>query len=454
MRSQWQPDSKKKPLSFPREKFSMRIRGVPKAMMAKAKKSGIMAAASVILPLMLFFSPGKVRGALAPFRASYDFPVPDDWILQAPERLMDPFRNPYLNFDGEVFGADIKGPLGASAGSETGAAPSGNTYGNSASEVLSSPRAPERRSVNRGSPMLPERTSLWLEEGATGYSPVIPPDYDEEGGVCCPAGQGPDSGGKMSQKMWRLSGEDTVFYNMGGNYDFPYGRLMDAGKETYNFNTSLKYETARLAPVVLDAQATGGYLPGTAMPLGFQLTARSAIQKATVSGSYGMSATSMDFDSMTPVVHHFSGNLGYKLTPVVDVNGEVTYVASDLTPEGWQTYQGGLNWRPSVADMIASSVKLTDSGPAQSYDIFTSYQRKLASSGDLFSFNSDFSRDLFHFIHENLTLAYAWKWGRCLLNAAFGTTMNEAPGSGGILVGKTFTLGITRTFGTPVAGIF
>ncbi len=422
-------------------------------------------AVSAILPLVLFFSPGKSSGAFVPFQAFYDFPVPDDWILQAPARLADPFRRPQLDFEGEVFGADIKGPLEASPAAQNAAAPAVNAYGygNSVSAVLSGSNGPERQPGVPGrqkfswpggqKKAFPDRTSLWLEKDATNGSPGTPPDYDHGAGGYVAGAAGPDSGGGASQKTWKPSDEDTVFYSLAGNYDFPYGRRMDEGTETYGFNTSWKYETTRLAPVVMDAQATDAYLPGNTMPIGFQLAARAGIQKATISGSYGMNTSSMDFDSMTPVVHQFSGNLGYKLTPRVDVTGEVTYMVSDFIPNDGHIYQGGLNWRPSAADMIASSVKLMDSGPGQSYELFTGYQRNLMSSGRL-SFNSDFSQDLYHFIHENLTLAYAWRWGKYVLNAAFGATMNEEPDMGGMLAGKTCTVGITRTFGMPIAGIF
>ncbi len=439
----------------------------------------MLAAFLAVLPLMLFFSPGKsltlknsfAEGPPSPgvfIPSSYDYAVPDDWILQAPAQLTDPgpehpLRSPHLDLYGKVPGDALKviGRLKTASAVEAGAAVSGeNTYGGTVSAIISSSTGPggQGRSIKwEGWQMLPDRTSMWLEKdpnlppGTSYYGP--PPDYDHEASANGPWTTAPDSGTGVSQKTWKPSGEDTVFYSLDGDYNFPCGRKFGGGMEQYSFNTTWRYETTRLAPVIMDAQATDGYLPGNIMPLGFQLGARASIKKATVSGSYGVNADSMDFDSMSPFVHQFGGNLNYRLSPKVDVNGEATCILSDFAPSDGQMYQGGLNWRPSVADAIAGSVKLTDSGASQSYDIFAMYQRKLAPAESL-SFNSDFNQDLYHFIHERLSLAYAWKWGKYFLSAALGATMDEEPAPGRMLMGKTCTIGITRTFGLPIAGIF
>ncbi len=403
--------------------------------------------AAAILSAMLIFSAAKESmGALRPYHPPPDY-VPSSWILQPPERLVAA-RNPHLDFDGEVFGADIKTPLEAQA--DTGSPPAASSYGNAASAVLSEDKGPEQEGPAWTGGQMIDRGSLWMEK-AQGFSTGLPADYDDRRGA--PGLAGPDSGSGASQKTWRLSDEDTAFYSLSGNYDFPCGRLMDRGLESYSFNTLWRYETTRLSPVVLDAQTTGGYLPGNIVPLGFQFSAHASVKKATIAGNYSMNTDSTGMDSMSPVVHRFGGGLGYRLARQVDVSGAVTYTVSDFTPDDGRVYQGGIDWRPSVADAIASTVRLMDSGYGNSYEVFTGYQRKLAPF-ESFSFNSDFNQDLYHFIHEHFSISYAWKWGKYFFHAALGTTIDETPVPGEMLIGRTCTVGVTRTFGVPVAGIF
>ncbi len=417
----------------------------------RLKKPGCMMAAA-FLSLAFFFSfGGESMGALRPYHAPIDY-VPASWILRPPERLVATLK-PRLDFDGEVFGEDIRTPLEAQAPPGLSPPPASNSYGNAASAVLSGEKGPEEDGAGwAAGQTLADRESLWMEK-AQGLSPGPHPDYDSGQGAAAPWAEGPDNGNAAGQKTWRLSDEDSIFYSLDGNYGFPCGRQMDGGLEYYSFNTVWRYETTRLSPVVLDAQTTDGYLPGNTIPLGFQLTAHANVKKASISGNYSMNTGSSDLDSMTPVVHQFGGDLGYKLARQVDVSGAVTYTVSDFTPNDGQVYQGGIDWRPSVADAVASEIKLTDSGYGRSYEVFTGFQRRLAPA-ESFSFNSDFNRDLYHFVHEHFSLAYAWRWGKYFFHAALGTTIDEPPVPGEMLIGRTCTVGITRTFGVPVAGIF
>ncbi len=440
----------------------MRSEGITK--IKNIKRPALIISAFPVFLLMLFFIfivffvPGTSMAACfmdcGPTLGNFAPPVPSsicsgagDQKLRASEKFEDPQKENDIGLGGDNHMENAPAPELVSA------LASAATYGNSASAAITGPGAPGEDSKGpdwSGEHMLPDRKSLLLEKDRSS-SPGPPPLLFGSDA------KGPGRGVGMGHKMWKPSDQDTIFYSASGNYNFPHARLMDEGSEIYDFNTMWKYETTRLAPVVMDAQATGGYYSGNnTIPVGVQVQASDNEllgKKATITGSYGFNTVSNDLDSITPVVHRFGGSVVYRLNPKMDVNGSAAFVASDFVPNDGHVYQGGFNWRPSVADTIASTVRLMETGPLQGYDIFASYQRKLTPATSV-SFNSGYNVDLFHFIHERLTLSYAWKWGKYLINTAYGTTMDQVSSPDGMIIGRTCTVNISRSFDLPMAGIF
>ncbi len=272
------------------------------------------------------------------------------------------------------------------------------------------------------------------------------------------AWDGPSGGGGSKRKSWMLSDTETLTGDTSMNYSLPDGPVLGGDRRLYAFNALGRFATRRLAPVVLGAQATGGYSSANAsMPLGLLLDASAANldKRLTLRGSYGLDTAYTGFDQMAPVTHRLGGSLGYRLGPRVDFSGDATYMATECahsSSSGQEVYEGGLAWRPAADNNVQGRLKLTNSAGGVSYEVFAGFRQKLASAAAL-SFGTDFRQDWLHLSHERLVLSYLWKWGKYLLSAASTTSFDENQAPEPTMLGQGIMLKVTRTWGVAFGGI-